>query len=101
MAWMAPEVIRTGKYSRASDVWSFGVVLWELLTGQQPYAEVHYLTVAYSVAINGCTLPIPSSCPQLFQDLITSCWLETGERLRQRWLGLKQPLLEREGLSFV
>ena len=47
VAWMAPEVIRSGDFSRASDVWAFGVVLWELMTSQVPYDKIHYLTIAY------------------------------------------------------
>lgn len=80
IAWMAPEVIRTGRYSKASDVFSYGVVLWELLTSQVPYHKIHYLTVAYTVAMKGCTLPVPSDCPALFKDLMTSCWENGGER---------------------
>ena len=47
---------------------------------QVPYDDVHYLTVAYSVGINGCTLPIPATCPKLFRDLITSCWFDSNKR---------------------
>ena len=38
VAWMAPEVIRHEPYSEKVDVWSYGVVIWELLTQQRPYS---------------------------------------------------------------
>ncbi|EDO36442.1 predicted protein, partial [Nematostella vectensis] len=73
-AWMAPEVIRTNTFSFASDVWSYGVVLWELLTGQVPYKDVEALAVAYGVAMNSLTLPIPTTCPEVFKNLMADCW---------------------------
>uniref|UniRef100_A0A4W3HC85 Mitogen-activated protein kinase kinase kinase 10 n=1 Tax=Callorhinchus milii TaxID=7868 RepID=A0A4W3HC85_CALMI len=55
---------------------SFGVLLWELLTGELPYRDIDGLAVAYGVAVNKLTLPIPSTCPQPFVDLMEgrSCW---------------------------
>lgn len=73
-AWMAPEVIKTSTYSKNSDVWSYGVVLWELLTGETPYKGIDALGVAYGVAVNKLTLPIPSTCPNLFAQLMSDCW---------------------------
>ena len=49
---------------------SYGVLLWELLTGEQPYRGIDGLAVAYGVAVNKLTLPIPSTCPQEFTDLL-------------------------------
>ena len=69
-AWMAPEVIKNSTFSKASDVWSFGVMLWELLTGQTPYKGIDDLAIAYGVAVNKLTLPIPSTCPQQWKDLM-------------------------------
>ncbi|XP_037316438.2 mitogen-activated protein kinase kinase kinase 10 [Pungitius pungitius] len=73
-AWMAPEVIKVSLFSKSSDVWSFGVLLWELLTGEVPYREIDALAVAYGVAMNKLTLPIPSTCPEPFAQLLGECW---------------------------
>ncbi|XP_037533440.1 mitogen-activated protein kinase kinase kinase 10 [Nematolebias whitei] len=73
-AWMAPEVIKQSLFSKSSDVWSFGVLLWELLTGEVPYREIDALAVAYGVAMNKLTLPIPSTCPEPFAQLLGECW---------------------------
>ncbi|KAF5308833.1 hypothetical protein FQR65_LT00533 [Abscondita terminalis] len=73
-AWMAPEVIKNSTFSKASDVWSYGVLLWELLTGETPYKGIDTLAVAYGVAVNKLTLPIPSTCPQPWRDLMEACW---------------------------
>ncbi|XP_012539540.1 mitogen-activated protein kinase kinase kinase 11 isoform X2 [Monomorium pharaonis] len=73
-AWMAPEVIKKSTFSKASDVWSYGVLLWELLTGETPYKGIDALAVAYGVAVNKLTLPIPSTCPQPWRVLMEACW---------------------------
>eukprot|EP00049_Salpingoeca_infusionum_P005434 m.91908 g.91908 ORF g.91908 m.91908 type:complete len:711 (+) comp12967_c0_seq3:246-2378(+) len=73
-AWMAPEVIKTNLFSRGADVWSFGVVLWELLTSQVPYAGINMYSVAYSVGLKGSTLPIPTDCPYIYAQLLRDCW---------------------------
>ncbi|KAK0158310.1 hypothetical protein PV328_009329 [Microctonus aethiopoides] len=73
-AWMAPEVIKQSTFSKASDVWSYGVLLWELLTGETPYKGIDALAVAYGVAVNKLTLPIPSTCPQPWRCLMEACW---------------------------
>ena len=64
-AWMPPEVIKKSTFSKASDVWSYGVLLWELLTGETPYKGVNDMVIAYKVAIGQLNLPIPSTCPQV------------------------------------
>ncbi|TKS87092.1 Mitogen-activated protein kinase kinase kinase 9 [Collichthys lucidus] len=73
-AWMAPEVIRSSTFSKGSDVWSYGVLLWELLTGEVPFRGIDCLAVAYGVAMNKLALPIPSTCPEPFARLMEECW---------------------------
>uniref|UniRef100_A0A8C6Y074 Mitogen-activated protein kinase kinase kinase n=1 Tax=Naja naja TaxID=35670 RepID=A0A8C6Y074_NAJNA len=73
-AWMAPEVIRSSMFSKGSDVWSYGVLLWELLTGEVPFRGIDGLAVAYGVAMNKLSLPIPSTCPEPFARLMEDCW---------------------------
>lgn len=99
-AWMAPEVIRTNTFSKASDVWSFGVVLWELLTGQVPYRDVEALAVAYGVAMNSLTLPIPSTCPDVLKELMKECWNQDPHK-RPSFQGILEDLEEISDSSFV
>ncbi len=67
---MAPEVIKTSTFSKSSDVWSYGVMLWELLTGETPYKGIDDLAIAYGVAVNKLQLHIPTTCPQQWKDLM-------------------------------
>lgn len=53
---------------------SYGVLLWELLTGEVPYRGIDGLAVAYGVAVNKLTLPIPSTCPEPFAKLMKGIW---------------------------
>ncbi|XP_069015237.1 mitogen-activated protein kinase kinase kinase 11 [Embiotoca jacksoni] len=79
-AWMAPEVIKSSTFSKGSDLWSYGVLLWELLTGEAPYKGIDGLAVAYGVAVNKLTLPIPSTCPEPFAQLMSECWDQDPHR---------------------
>uniref|UniRef100_A0A3Q3G954 mitogen-activated protein kinase kinase kinase n=1 Tax=Labrus bergylta TaxID=56723 RepID=A0A3Q3G954_9LABR len=91
-AWMAPEVIKLSLFSKSSDVWSFGVLLWELLTGEVPYREIDALAVAYGVAMNKLTLPIPSTCPEPFAQLLGECW-SSNPRSRPSFTSILRRLL--------
>ncbi|KAL5007152.1 hypothetical protein ScPMuIL_015958 [Solemya velum] len=73
--WMAPEVIQSWPVSDSCDVWSYGVVLWELLTHEVPFKGVEGFQVAWLVVERGERLTIPSSCPSCFSKLMQQCWL--------------------------
>lgn len=53
---------------------SFGVVLWELLTGEIPYKDVDSSAIIWGVGSNSLHLPVPSSCPDGFKVLLRQCW---------------------------
>ncbi|XP_056321877.1 mitogen-activated protein kinase kinase kinase 12 [Danio aesculapii] len=74
VAWMAPEVIRNEPVSEKVDIWSFGVVLWEMLTGEIPYKDVDSSAIIWGVGNNSLQLPLPDSCPDGFKILLRQCW---------------------------
>ncbi|XP_047524725.1 mitogen-activated protein kinase kinase kinase 12-like [Pieris napi] len=74
VAWMAPEVIRHEPCSERVDVWSFGVVMWELLTVEVPYKNLETHAIMWGVGTNSIALPIPSNCPSSLQQLLKQCW---------------------------
>ncbi|KAK9296820.1 hypothetical protein QLX08_009233 [Tetragonisca angustula] len=72
--WMAPESLADHVYTSKSDVWSFGVLLWELVTlGASPYpgVDVHNL---YNLLKAGYRMERPANCSQQLYKLMTSCW---------------------------
>ncbi|XP_040409330.1 proto-oncogene tyrosine-protein kinase ROS [Cygnus olor] len=74
--WMAPESLVDGVFTNRSDVWSFGVLMWETLTlGQQPYPGLSNMEVLHHVRSGG-RLESPSNCPDDLCDLITRCWAQ-------------------------
>ncbi|CAB3365122.1 Hypothetical predicted protein [Cloeon dipterum] len=74
VAWMAPEVIRNEPCSEKVDIWSYGVLLWELLTCEVPYKDVDSSAIIWGVGSNSLQLPIPETCPVGFRLLIKQCW---------------------------
>ncbi|KAH9519880.1 hypothetical protein Btru_071127 [Bulinus truncatus] len=72
--WMAIESLEKGTYSVKSDVWSFGVVLWELMTrGLMPYPEVdNWDIIRYLKA--GRRMPHPIYCPDQLYEIMLHCW---------------------------
>lgn len=73
-AYMAPEVIRSEPYSFPIDVWSYGVVLWEILTSDEPYKNLDSSAVVWAVGNNSFKLPVPSNFPAGFSRILDGCW---------------------------
>uniref|UniRef100_A0A8C6JN91 Tyrosine-protein kinase receptor n=1 Tax=Melopsittacus undulatus TaxID=13146 RepID=A0A8C6JN91_MELUD len=74
--WMAPESLIDGVFTNRSDVWAFGVLVWETLTlGQQPYPGFSNIEVLHHVRSGG-KLEFPNNCPDDLCDLLTRCWAQ-------------------------
>uniref|UniRef100_A0A0P4WA05 mitogen-activated protein kinase kinase kinase n=1 Tax=Scylla olivacea TaxID=85551 RepID=A0A0P4WA05_SCYOL len=99
-AWMAPEVIKTSTFSKASDVWSYGVLLWELLTGESPYKGIDTLAIAYGVAMNKLWLHIPATVPEAWRKLMKSCW-ELDPHARPTFIDILKKLDEISRSNFT
>ncbi|KAJ3690817.1 hypothetical protein LUZ61_019981 [Rhynchospora tenuis] len=72
--WMAPEVIEHKPYDHKADVFSFGVMLWELLTGKIPYEYLTPLQAAVGVVQKGLRPTIPKNANPKLAELIERCW---------------------------
>ncbi|XP_060235554.1 ephrin type-A receptor 10 isoform X3 [Meriones unguiculatus] len=81
--WAAPETLQFGHFSSASDVWSFGIVMWEVMAfGERPYWDMSGQDVIKAVE-DGFRLPPPRNCPSLLHRLMLDCWQkDPGERPR-------------------
>jgi predicted Ser/Thr protein kinase len=72
--WMAPESLRDKSYSTKSDVWSFGIVLFELILRTEPHINEDPLQVGAKIRDQGFTPTIPVDCPHVLKDTMESCW---------------------------
>ena len=76
--WMPPESIKYGKFNTATDVWSFGVLVWEIFTfGQQPYAGLSNEEVVQDVMKGGHPETL-KNC--LANHLMQKCWEQNWRR---------------------
>ncbi|KAF5453851.1 hypothetical protein F2P56_023569 [Juglans regia] len=72
--WMSPEVIEHRAYDHKADVFSFGIVLWELLTGELPYSQLTPLQAAVGVVQKGLRPSIPKNTRPRLAELCERCW---------------------------
>jgi serine/threonine protein kinase len=74
------EVLRSQPYNEKCDVYSYGVILWELMTDEEPWHDKNAMQVVGAVGWNNQRLPIPDEAPAAVRDLIDACFGEPGGR---------------------
>lgn len=72
--WLSPESCRYSKYSFASDIYSYGMVLYELRSLQKPFYECNFWALAESAVIEGQRPVLPDPSPPEFTKLVRQCW---------------------------
>ena len=73
--WSAPESLQYGKFSTSSDVWSYGIILWEIFSyGKMPYDNISNIKASEMIR-KGETLERPFACPDVFWAIMEKCWI--------------------------
>ncbi|KAF8413868.1 hypothetical protein HHK36_001862 [Tetracentron sinense] len=83
--WMAPEMIKHKPYGRKVDVYSFGLVLWELVTETIPYEDMTPIQAAFAVVNKNLRPVIPLDCSPAMRALIEQCWALQPEKRPEFW----------------
>lgn len=80
--WMAPELLRQDRFNEMSDVFSFGVILWELVMCEKPWKDDHPMQIVFKVGSRGEKLPTPppEMCEPELREMIVSCFAEDPVR---------------------
>jgi len=71
--WMSPESINRN-YSEKSDVWSYGIVIWEVVSNQSPHQTLDLMEAAKAIRDRGLTPDIPANCPSALAQILKACW---------------------------
>ncbi|KAL5557792.1 hypothetical protein UlMin_034003, partial [Ulmus minor] len=89
--WMAPEVIEHKPYDQKADVFSFGIFVWELLTGKLPYDNLTPLQAAVGVVRKGLRPTIPAQTHAMLVELLERCWQQEPS-IRPEFLEIQEIL---------
>jgi len=74
VCWMAPESIAHRNYSKKSDVWTFGIVVYEIVAQCEPHKNKDVIDVAVRIRDEGLTPEISSDCPEKLRQVMEMCW---------------------------
>jgi len=75
--WMAPEILRTKKYTKGSDIWSYGMFVFEIVCREVPYKKSFHSNRVEEITANileNKTPPLPTKLSSQLRDLLTLCW---------------------------
>ncbi|KAL5195634.1 Serine/threonine-protein kinase EDR1 [Glycine soja] len=76
LPWMAPELLdgNSCRVSEKVDIFSFGIAMWEILTGEEPYSNMHCGAIIGGIVNNTLRPPIPKRCDSEWKKLMEECW---------------------------
>jgi serine/threonine protein kinase len=72
--YVAPEIFRGQKYTKASDIYSFGMIMWELMTGRRPFWNHEHDAELIIKICDGLHPPIDTNAPEGYIELMQECW---------------------------
>ncbi|GBC05082.1 hypothetical protein RclHR1_06010003 [Rhizophagus clarus] len=78
--FMAPEIFQGQKYGKASDIYGFGMIMWELMTGRRPFWDRNHDTELIIDICDGLRPPIVTNAPEDYVELMKECWNSDPEK---------------------
>ncbi len=97
--WMAPEAMADGIFTMASDVWSFGVVVWEIYElGGSPYPGFDFRELYNELVDRGYRMRRPTQCPEELYSLVRLCW-QLDPSMRPDFARIRTRILRMQGLA--
>jgi len=80
ICWMAPETLQKQVYTKKSDIWSFGIMVYEIVAQRVPHEKVNPLKIATMIRDKYVTPKIPKNCPEILRELMHMCWNREPEQ---------------------
>ncbi len=74
MPYLAPELFIGGAYSQASDIYAFGIIMWEISSREKPFLEITHGKQLAQRIFTGLRPEITDDTPQFYRDLMQKCW---------------------------
>ncbi|KYQ89482.1 pleckstrin (PH) domain-containing protein [Tieghemostelium lacteum] len=78
--WMAPEVIKGTVYSEKCDTYSFGIIMWEMITRTLPYSDIAFNSEIENRVLEGYRPPIPLNCDPNYAEIMQECWHQDPDK---------------------
>jgi len=77
--WLAPEILRQEKYTEKVDVYAYGIICWEIISGKHPFEQYQFVSDITERVLAGDRPTIPEHTPEYYSILMTQCWSEKSE----------------------